>query len=367
MNSRERVKRAIDFEKPDRVPYAGFTLGTDVFPLLPMVSRKWQPREPYMPYVTPLETTLGLWKSKRKLPKGWYKAKHLAIDEWGVVWQRYGAISNLGQVFEAPIKSWDDLDKLEMPDPRDPGRYSVFTRLAKVIARKRYTFGALGNFLWERYHFLRGWENSMRDVVKKPKQMHELLDRLAEYFMAVADEWIKRGVNAVMATDDLGGQHEPLMSPTAYKELFLPRFKKIIDYCHDHGVHVLLHSCGDLRELMPSLIDAGLDVFQFDGPDQTGIEYCSEHFGGKVTFMDVVDIQNVMPATRGTALDIVQYTKRLIYYLGRFDGGLISTEYASPSVLRPQKGGFKEMHATIKKHGKYPLDIESLKRDLNVQ
>jgi len=366
MNSRERVKRAVDFEKPDRVPYVGYSLTTDMFPLLYLVTKKWQPRAPYMPYVTPLETLLSGWRSKRRLPKGWYKAKHLAIDEWGVVWERYGSISDHGQVFEAPIKTWDDLDKLEMPDPRDPAHYSVFTRLAKVIARKRYKFGELGNFLWERYHFLRGWENSMRDLVKKPKQMGDLLDRLTEFFMAVADEWIQRGVDGIMITDDLGGQHEPLMSPKIYQELFIPRVKKIIDYCHEHGVHVIMHSCGDLRELMPSLIDAGLDVFQFDGPDQTNIEYCSEHFGGKVAFMDVVDIQNVMPASRGTKTDIVQYTKRLIYNLGRFDGGLIATEYGTPSVLKPQKGGFKTMHATIKKWGKYPLDIDGLKRDLNI-
>lgn len=366
MNSRERVKRAIDFEKPDRVPYAGFALDTDVFPLLFWVTKKWQPREPYMPYLTPLQTWLGGWKSKRKLPKGWYKAKHLAIDEWGVIWQRYGSISTLGQVFDAPIKTWDDLDNLEMPDPHDPGHYSVFTKLAKVIARKRYKLGSLGNFLWERYHFLRGWENSMRDLIKRPKQMDELLDRLTDYFMAVADEWIQRGVDGILATDDLGGQHEPLMSPKVYQQMFIPRVKKIIEYCHDHGEHFILHLCGDLRELMPSLVDAGLNVFQFDGPDQTNVEYCSEHFGGKVTFMDVVDIQNIMPATRGTTADIVRYMKRLIYHLGRFDGGLIALEYSSPSILKPQKGGFKTMHETCKKFGKYPLDIDGLKRDLNI-
>lgn len=368
MNSRERVQRAISFEKPDRVPWFGIGPGSDLFPMIQLTPRSWQPREPYLPYVNPLELTFRTWRSKRKLPRGWIHAKHQAIDEWGIVWERFGTFTSQGQVIEPALKTWDDLPALTIPDPREPARYTLFTKLAKLLGRKRFKYASLGNhFLFEMFHFLRGWEHSMRDIVRPPKQASELLDRLCEYYIAIADEWIQRGVDALHLVDDLGGQNEPLLSPRAFKALFLPRYKRVIDYCHDHGKPVLLHSCGDIKEIMPLLVDAGFDVFQFDSPDMTGIEWCAEHFGGKVAFMDVVDIQNVIPAGKGTHDDIVRYTKRLIYNLGRFDGGLVLSQYPTPADLKPQKGAFTIARKACKRHGKYPLDEATLLDDKALQ
>ena len=109
---------------------------------------------------------------------------------------------------------------------------------------------------------------------------------------------------------------------------------------------------------MPALVGAGIDVFQFDSPDMTGIEWCAEHFGGKVTFMDVVDIQNVIPDGKGTPEGITIYTKRLIDQLGRFDGGLILSEYPTPKDLHPQPRAFKIVHDAWKQYSKYPLQAE---------
>ena len=364
MKSRERVKRAIEFDRPDRIPYfAIMPWNSDLFPLFPITPRNWQPKKPYMPYVQPLEIKTGAWLSKRRLPRGWLRRKHIAIDEWGVIWERNGAITTLGQVIDekAPLKNWSALDEFKIPDPRNPQRFGLLGNLSKILGRNKYKVGSIGNFFFERYHFLRGWQNTMVDMVKPNSNVENLLDLLLEYYLAITDEWIKRGADGIICTDDLGGQAEPLMSPRSYKRLFIPRVKKIIEYCHDHGVHFMMHSCGDVRELMALLVDAGLDVFQFDGPDQTGVEWCGEHFGGKVAFMNVVDIQNVIPADKGTPKDIENYVKRMIYYLGRQDGGLIGQEYATPGVLKPQKNAYRIMRKAYKKFGKYPLDIENLK------
>lgn len=359
MKSRERVIKALEFGGPDRIPYFSiFPWRSDVFPLFMVTPSSWQPAEPYMPYVQPIEVQSGAWRAKRRLPRGWLRSKHVAIDEWGVTWERNGAITSLGQVLDGPIKTWDDLDTYQFPDPHDPARFSLMTKLARVFGGGKYKLGSIGNFFYERYHFLRGWERSMQDIVRAPARAGELLDRLLDHYLALVDEWIARGVDGIICTDDLGGQTEPLMSPAAYKRLFIPRVKKVFDHCHDHGVHFVMHSCGDVKELMPALVDAGLDAFQFDGPDQTGVAWCGERFGGKVAFMNVADIQHVIPAT--TNGDIEAYVKKMIYHLGRFDGGLIGIEYATAGDLKPQRGAFRRMHAAYKAWGTYPLDLDAL-------
>ena len=211
MNGKERVLKAIEFDKPDRVPYAGFRLDTDFIPMIQLTPNSWQPPAPYYPYVSPLELAIGTWRSKRRLPRHWIRTKHQAIDEWGIVWERFGTFTSQGQVLDPPIKTWDDLESLHVPDPCDPGRYRL-KWLGKIFPRK-FKAGDLGHFLFERYHFLRGWENSMRDIVRPSPQVGTLLDMLCEHFMAVAEEWIQRGVDGILLVDDLGGQREPPMPP----------------------------------------------------------------------------------------------------------------------------------------------------------
>ncbi|MHA1681840.1 MAG: hypothetical protein ACTSUE_12590 [Promethearchaeota archaeon] len=71
MKSKERVRRAIEFTGTDRVPYFGILpWHSDLFPMFLVTPKSWQPVEPYMPYVHPLELKSGAWRSKRKLPRG---------------------------------------------------------------------------------------------------------------------------------------------------------------------------------------------------------------------------------------------------------------------------------------------------------
>ncbi|MHA1681841.1 MAG: hypothetical protein ACTSUE_12595 [Promethearchaeota archaeon] len=156
-------------------------------------------------------------KAARGVPSGncrggdqqWLSSKYVAIDAWGVIWERHGGITSLGQVIGSPIETWDDLSSFEVPDPRISARYKLLTSIGKVFGRGKYKIGSLGNFFYERYHFLRGWQNANRDLVKGPKQVHELLEMLLEYYLAIAEEWINRGVDGIICTDDLGGKLNP--------------------------------------------------------------------------------------------------------------------------------------------------------------
>ena len=62
--------------------------------------------------------------------------------------------------------------------------------------------------------------------------------------------------------EDMGFKNKPFMSPQMYKDLVWPGHKKTIDYAHDHGLPVIMHSCGYVEPFIPSLIEAGLDCLQ---------------------------------------------------------------------------------------------------------
>jgi len=72
----------------------------------------------------------------------------------------------------------------------------------------------------------------------------------------------KLGVDAVIVGDDYGFNSGPLMSPDAFRRVFFPALQHICRVAHDNGLYLICHSCGNLRLILPDMIEAGIDVYQ---------------------------------------------------------------------------------------------------------
>jgi uroporphyrinogen decarboxylase len=114
-----------------------------------------------------------------------------------------------------------------------------------------------------------------------------------------------------------------------------PLYQMVIDRVHAHGMHFILHSCGNIYYLIPELINAGVDCLQLDQPRQTGLNRLKE-FCGKVAYMPVADISKVIPYS--TVPEIEAEVLKMIKVLGPHNGGLIGTIYSDTKALEiPQK------------------------------
>jgi uroporphyrinogen decarboxylase len=85
-----------------------------------------------------------------------------------------------------------------------------------------------------------------------------------QFYMDYIDKVIDKigdYVEVLVFGDDLGHQGGPLISPEVYRELFKPAHKKMWEHVHSRSsCKVFIHSCGSLYELIPDMIDAGLDI-----------------------------------------------------------------------------------------------------------
>ncbi len=149
---------------------------------------------------------------------------------------------------------------------------------------------AVGCNLFETGTFLRGMENFLCDIYIDKKGAKRLLDFLVERYLRLLDRVLKgvgEYVDILQFGDDLGSQTGPFMSPDVFREVFKPRYKKMWDFIHNNsGCKVFLHSCGSNYELIPDLIDAGLDILN---PVQTTAknmepERLKKEFGKEITF-----------------------------------------------------------------------------------
>ena len=162
-----------------------------------------------------------------------------------------------------------------------------------------------GGNLFEWLTFLRRIDNALVDLVADPAGVESLLDKLVELHLANLDKVIAAvgdTVQIIQMGDDLGTEQGPFFNPQLYRDLFKPRHKILFDHIHKHSnLKVFLHSCGSLYQILPDLIEAGVDILnpaQISAADMDAAKLKKE-FGDDVTFWGGgCDTQTILP--RGT-------------------------------------------------------------------
>ena len=174
----------------------------------------------------------------------------------------------------------------------DDNEYKIFIKEIEDLFNKTdYSIMlAVGCNLFEMGTFIRGMDNFLCDIYLDRRGTERLLDKLMEGYFKLLDRVLKgvgKYVDLLQFGDDLGSQQGPFMSPDIFKQIFIPRYKKMWDFVHENSnCKVFLHSCGSLYELLPHLVGAGLDVLN---PVQTTAmsmepEKLKKEFGRDITF-----------------------------------------------------------------------------------
>jgi uroporphyrinogen decarboxylase len=124
--------------------------------------------------------------------------------------------------------------------------------------------GGFGGKLLETGQFLYRNDNFYMLLAAEPEKAHKFLDDLVAIHMARLETFlgaVGEFIDIVKFGDDLGMQNGPQISPKMYREFFKPRHKLMWSRAKQlANVKVMFHCCGGVRELLPDLIDAGLDA-----------------------------------------------------------------------------------------------------------
>jgi uroporphyrinogen decarboxylase len=154
----------------------------------------------------------------------------------------------------------------------------------------RAIIGLFGGNLLEIGQFFYRNDNFFMLLAGSPQRAHRFLDRILEIHMANLEAFLSAAgpsIDVVLFGDDLGMQNGPQISPRMYHEFFQPREKLMWSRAKElAGAKVMLHCCGGVRELLPGLIEAGLDAINPVQITCRGMDPASlkRDFGGKLTF-----------------------------------------------------------------------------------
>jgi len=167
---------------------------------------------------------------------------------------------------------------------------------------ERAILGLFGGNLLEMGQFLYRNDRFLLLLASDPKRVHSFLDRIVEIHLANLEHFlglVGDSIDIVLFGDDLGMQTGPQISPAMYREFFKPRHKLMWGRAKELAdVKVMLHCCGGVRELLPDLIEAGLDAINpvqisCRGMDARGLK---NEFGEDLVFWGGgCDTLNILP------------------------------------------------------------------------
>jgi hypothetical protein len=173
------------------------------------------------------------------------------------------------------------------------------------------------------------------DTIEYPDEVSSFIDSLVDQEINIIRNIAGCGVDGWIIYDDLGMQTTTFMSPTTFREIYKPAYKKLADAVHEAGMAMFLHSCGYNYALMEDLIDAGIDVFQFDQPDAYPSEVLASEFADRAVFYSPVDIQKVLPT--GDRELIERRALEMCELFRKAGGGWIAKDYGAYSDIGIEK------------------------------
>lgn len=162
---------------------------------------------------------------------------------------------------------WTAIASPSGPLASGPGRDRAFAEGAKALhgSTDRAIIGLFGGNLLEIGQFFYRNDNFYMMMAAEPERTARFLDYLTEIHLDNLEKFLTvvgDFIDVIVFGDDLGMQSGSQMSPRMYRALFKPRHSRMWKRVKELKPHVAvnLHCCGSVRALLPDLIDAGLDA-----------------------------------------------------------------------------------------------------------
>ncbi|MCL4418046.1 MAG: hypothetical protein M1371_10650 [Actinobacteria bacterium] len=212
--------------------------------------------------------------------------------------------------------------------------------------RQKYPDKAiLGDFTFgdiiEQGTFLFGWDKFMILLGSEPKLAHYMLDRILEANLENLCRYIKsvgNNIDILVFSEDMGTQQSLQYSPRIYREFLKPRQKIMFDFVkHNSDYSVFLHSCGSIIEIIPDLIEIGVEILN---PVQTtaygmDAQKLKNEFGEYLTFWGGgVDTQHVLPLSDPE--DVRKDVRERIKIFSKDSGYVFNTIHNIQADIKPQ-------------------------------
>lgn len=237
---------------------------------------------------------------------------------------QYRAVEEIKQNYQWPSADWFDYSNI-------PGQ---------IKGKERYPIAAGGSEPFLLYQYLRGREQAFMDAIEYPEILHYCMDTLFdlayENTRRIFEQIPGKALLSYIA-EDFGTQERLIMSRKAIGEFFLPGMRRMIELVHQAGAYAFFHSDGAVRDILPDMVDAGIDIlnpvqWRCTGMERTALK---RDFGDQIIFHGGVDNQYTLAF--GSVSEVVEEVRENIRILGAGGGYILAPCHNIQAVSQAEK------------------------------
>ncbi|MGI6669556.1 MAG: uroporphyrinogen decarboxylase family protein [Acetivibrionales bacterium] len=342
MNSYERVMTAFNHKEPDRVPIAEWGVNENVWRRITPDARneyEYQIKAGYD--IIPVRIQYRIVKDNGST----------FTNEWGVEFKHGAELTSCAVNY--PFQDIRDISKLRIPDADDPYRFAHLEQVVRDFKGERaICFSTRACFLWAAE--LCRFDTFLLYLLTEPELASQLLDLILEHQIKVVRNAISIGADLILDTDDYAFNSGPLMSPSLFDEFFAPRIKKFTDAVHAAGAKMIKHSDGDIKLLLDSMVNTGIDGYHsIDPVAGMDIAEVKQQYGDRIVLMGNIDCGNLL--SFGSVEDVRNAVRDCIKIAAPGGGFVLMTSNTVPYNANP--ANVKAMIDAAREFGTYPISL----------
>ena len=262
---------------------------------------------------------------------GWANSYYLSdqpyTDEWGVGWKIAGYQTKFGDGHYTEVASHPlaDDEAISRYRPPDPNRLELYEDAARTIEHYKDEYWIVGvtvTTMLETAWALRGLERFMMDLALDPDRAEAILDIPYRYHLTAASRLVEMGVDMIWVGDDVGTQSGMMISPEMWRRLLKPKMAEFFATLRriNPDIKIAYHSDGDIKPIIPDLIEIGLDVLNPIQPACMDPAKLKQQYGKRLCFWGTIDEQHTLPF--GSPAYMEREVQTRLETVGK-DGGLI--------------------------------------------
>ncbi len=246
----------------------------------------------------------------------------IAVDNYGTEWRLDRRPWHvLKPALEKPDLSnyrFPDVETLFDADWRERALQEINVNMDHFLVPD-FSFG-----LFERTWAMRGFENALVDSVANVDFYQELIEGIFRLQMDILDKLLPLPFDGIMFGDDWGHQGGIIIGAERWRRYFKPYVAQLYQKVREAGKYTLNHICGSVVEILPDLIEIGLDVYQSVQPEAKNNSpyHLKELYGKDITFWGGLGSQSIIPF--GSPSEIRREVRNLCRRMGKGGGYILA-------------------------------------------
>ena len=368
-----RMDKALNHEEPDRVPISDFFWGaflerwradlglpkdTDIYEYYDL---DWQVTIPNLdPHIKQFEI--------------------LEEDEEHVI-VRTGFEAVMEKQFADPMPRWlsfdtdtiEKVDAFEFDDPWDDRRYfsggdnqiggvgDGYARdlppWTKTVQKLYPNFVVYGSVCEANEYLTRiiGPENNLLWAGLYPDRLGRFVERLNEFALELAKAQIKAAdglLDGMVIWGDIAYKKDLFFSPAYWRKYYKPGLKAIIDLCHEKGLEVIYHGCGNVRRLFGDFVEVGVDAYNpLEAKAGMDVIKLRREYGHQIGFCGNMDVMD------WASSDQEELKRIVLTKLNAAKGGgwIFQSDHSVPPTISGHN--YDYVVKLVREYGQYPLQL----------